>query len=79
MPEPSDRPYREAWYKKKALKHFHDQAGLSFDPRTVERFMRVMNENQTRDNGGKVLTTYYFFGGAYEGQDDGMTPSTSPT
>ena len=56
MPEPSDRPYREAWSKKKALNYVHEQAGLSFDPRAVEQFVRVMNEKQTGDNGGKVLT-----------------------
>jgi len=43
----SDRPYRKAWSKKKALKHLHKQAGVSSDPRAVEQFMCVMNEKQT--------------------------------
>ena len=43
----SDRPYRKAWSKKKALKSLHEQAGVSSDPGVVEQFMCVMNEKQT--------------------------------
>jgi PAS domain S-box-containing protein len=36
----SDRPYREAWPKQKALTYMQEQAGKLFDPRVVSTFMR---------------------------------------
>lgn len=38
----SDRPYRAAWPKEKALAHIRDQAGSHFDPQVVETFLRHM-------------------------------------
>ena len=38
----SDRPYREGWSKKKALKYIREQSGIHFDPQVVELFMREM-------------------------------------
>ena len=35
----SDRPYRKAWSKRKALSYLKEQAGKSFDPKVVEVFM----------------------------------------
>ena len=36
----SDRPYRKAWTKEKALEHIREQAGSHFDPKVVEIFLR---------------------------------------
>jgi PAS domain S-box-containing protein len=40
----SDRPYRKAWTKKKALQYIEDEKGKSFDPRVVEVFMSLRHE-----------------------------------
>ena len=37
----SDRPYRKAWPKEKALAYIHEQSGKHFDPRVVETFFKV--------------------------------------
>jgi PAS domain S-box-containing protein len=37
----SDRPYRKAWPKEKALAYIHEQSGKHFDPRVVEAFFKV--------------------------------------
>ncbi|MBM3145005.1 MAG: GAF domain-containing protein [Chloroflexi bacterium] len=37
----SDRPYRKAWAKEKALEHIRSEAGTHFDPRVVEAFLRL--------------------------------------
>jgi len=38
----SDRPYRSAWSNKKALKYLKDQSGSHFDPRVVEVFLNLI-------------------------------------
>jgi HD-GYP domain-containing protein (c-di-GMP phosphodiesterase class II) len=38
----SDRPYRKAWPRQKVLKYIRAQAGLLFDPRIAETFLRLM-------------------------------------
>jgi PAS domain S-box-containing protein len=35
----SDRPYRQAWSKERALQHITSQSGTHFDPRAVELFL----------------------------------------
>jgi putative two-component system response regulator len=35
----SDRPYRKAWSKEKALAYIHTQAGRHFDPKVVALFI----------------------------------------
>lgn len=35
----SDRPYRKAWSREKALKYIREQSGLHFDPQIVEKFL----------------------------------------
>jgi HD-GYP domain-containing protein (c-di-GMP phosphodiesterase class II) len=37
----SDRPYRNAWPKAKALKYIREQSGLQFDPQVVEKFLNM--------------------------------------
>lgn len=37
----SDRPYRKAWSKEKALEYIREQRGSQFDPRVVDAFMRL--------------------------------------
>ncbi len=36
----SDRPYRDAWAREKALKYIHEQAGQHFDPGVVNAFFK---------------------------------------
>jgi putative nucleotidyltransferase with HDIG domain len=40
----SDRPYRAAWPKGKALEHIRGESGRHFDPRVVEAFLAMINE-----------------------------------
>ncbi|MFC0594915.1 HD domain-containing phosphohydrolase [Thermus composti] len=40
----SDRPYRKAWPKEKALAYIQEQAGKQFDPEVVAAFLRLMEE-----------------------------------
>jgi putative two-component system response regulator len=37
----SDRPYRKAWSKEKAIHYILDESGKYFDPRAVEVFMEL--------------------------------------
>jgi HD-GYP domain-containing protein (c-di-GMP phosphodiesterase class II) len=41
----SDRPYRKAWSKVKALEYIREQASKNFDPKAVESFLQVVNES----------------------------------
>ncbi|RJX27432.1 MAG: HD-GYP domain-containing protein, partial [Dethiobacter sp.] len=41
----SDRPYRPAWPKEKALAYLRQQAGRHFDPRVVEAFLSLTEQN----------------------------------
>ena len=38
----SDRPYRPAWDKEKALAHIREESGKHFDPQMVELFFKVI-------------------------------------
>ena len=40
----SDRPYRKAWSKEKAIAHIKEQSGKHFDPQVVEVFLKVIDE-----------------------------------
>jgi HD-GYP domain-containing protein (c-di-GMP phosphodiesterase class II) len=35
----SDRPYRKAWTREKALEHIRSGAGTHFDPQAVKMFL----------------------------------------
>ena len=39
----SDRPYRKAWSKVKALEYIREQSGQHFDPQVVEAFLQMAN------------------------------------
>ena len=39
----SDRPYRPAWPKEKALAYIHEQAGKHFDPEVVKHFLKLVH------------------------------------
>jgi len=41
----SDRPYRKKWSKKKTLEYIKDQSGKHFDPKVVEVFLSII-ENE---------------------------------
>ncbi len=49
----SDRPYRPAWTREKALDHIQQQADKHFDPQVVEAFMRLMKDHPELDGPGK--------------------------
>jgi putative nucleotidyltransferase with HDIG domain len=38
----SERPYRKAWTKKKALAYIKEQNGKQFDPKVVEEFLKMI-------------------------------------
>jgi HD-GYP domain-containing protein (c-di-GMP phosphodiesterase class II) len=42
----SDRPYRTAWPKDKALAYIRELSGTHFDPRVVEAFLKMVREDQ---------------------------------
>jgi len=42
----SDRPYREAWPREKALAYIKAEAGTHFDPEVVELFLQVIGEGE---------------------------------
>ncbi|MEK6758186.1 MAG: HD domain-containing phosphohydrolase [Deltaproteobacteria bacterium] len=44
----SDRPYRPAWPRKKALEHISSLSGVDLDPAVVEIFLRMENEGASR-------------------------------
>lgn len=39
----SDRPYRAAWPRKKALKYVLEQSGIYFDPEVVKQFLKIIS------------------------------------
>jgi HD-GYP domain-containing protein (c-di-GMP phosphodiesterase class II) len=39
----SDRPYRPAWTKERALDHIREQSGKHFDPKVVEAFFHLIH------------------------------------
>ena len=45
----SDRPYRQAWSREKALNYVRDQSGKHFDPKVVLEFMKIVDEGQITD------------------------------
>ncbi|WP_460171412.1 PAS domain S-box protein [Thermus sp. FJN-A] len=42
----SDRPYRKAWPREKALAYLREQAGRQFDPEVVAAFLRLVEEEE---------------------------------
>ncbi|MFO7953147.1 MAG: PAS domain S-box protein [Bacillota bacterium] len=45
----SDRPYRKAWSKGKAIAYIKEQSGKHFDPQVVEVFLDLINEIDWRE------------------------------
>ncbi len=41
----SDRPYRKAWSRDQVIAYFKEQSGKQFDPRIVERFLKLQHES----------------------------------
>jgi putative nucleotidyltransferase with HDIG domain len=41
----SNRPYRQAWSRSKALAHIQEEAGQHFDPHVVEVFSKLISQN----------------------------------
>ena len=39
----SDRPYRSAWPRQKALKYILEQSGTHFDPEVVRQFLKIIS------------------------------------
>jgi PAS domain S-box-containing protein/putative nucleotidyltransferase with HDIG domain len=40
----SDRPYRPAWTKERALKYLRALSGIDFDPQVVEAFLKMLDQ-----------------------------------
>lgn len=49
----SDRPYRKAWARKRAMDYLRDQSGVLFDPTIVQAF-QAMLESETPDSSLKT-------------------------
>jgi HD-GYP domain-containing protein (c-di-GMP phosphodiesterase class II) len=41
----SDRPYRQGWPKEKVIEHIKSASGTQFDPKAVELFLKMLNED----------------------------------
>ena len=50
----SDRPYRAAWTAQKAMAFINEQAGIHFDPRVVEVFIRT-HQHELAENRAAIL------------------------
>jgi hypothetical protein len=42
----SERPYRKAWSRDKALKYIQEQSGIKFDPTIVPKFIRLLKRHK---------------------------------
>jgi HD-GYP domain-containing protein (c-di-GMP phosphodiesterase class II) len=42
----SDRPYRKAWSRAKALDYITSQKGKELDPKVTEAFLKIVNRRQ---------------------------------
>ncbi|MCJ7716434.1 MAG: HD domain-containing protein, partial [Anaerolineales bacterium] len=42
----TDRPYRDAWPRAKAVAHLKEQAGKHFDPRVVDAFLEIIESDR---------------------------------
>ncbi len=48
----SDRPYRKAWPKEKAIEYIKDQSGKQFDPEVVKHFLEIIQTYQQGQHQG---------------------------
>ncbi len=44
----SNRPYRKAWQKEKVIKYIKDQSGTHFDPKVVDAFITLLDEEKSQ-------------------------------
>jgi len=49
----SDRPYRKAWSKEKAIAYIKYQSGKQFDPRVVEHFLEYIGYQEEQKSGSE--------------------------
>jgi putative nucleotidyltransferase with HDIG domain len=49
----SDRPYRKALNLKRTIKYIKDRAGTEFDPKAVKAFLKVMAQEEKKQEGRK--------------------------
>jgi PAS domain S-box-containing protein/putative nucleotidyltransferase with HDIG domain len=47
----SDRPYRKAWTKAKALDYIEEQSGIHFDPKVVSKFKKIIEKINKSESG----------------------------
>ncbi len=50
----SDRPYRPAWPKEKAIGYIRENAGIQFDPDVVEIFLRIVETEASLTGSGQT-------------------------
>jgi HD-GYP domain-containing protein (c-di-GMP phosphodiesterase class II) len=53
----SDRPYRKAWPKEKAMAYIRANSGIIFDPKVVEAFVSLIEKTETSKLSKQPLTT----------------------
>jgi len=44
----TDRPYRDAWPRDKAVAHIREQSGKHFDPVVVEKFLEILKNDEIK-------------------------------
>jgi HD-GYP domain-containing protein (c-di-GMP phosphodiesterase class II) len=47
----SDRPFRRAWTRERALQYIREESGKHFDPSVVAEFLRMVRGSEPADNG----------------------------
>ena len=45
----SDRPYRKAWSKSKAIRYLSEHSGTQFDPKVLECFLEIVKSNKRKN------------------------------
>jgi len=50
----TDRPYRDAWPLEKAVTHIKEQSGKHFEPRVVNAFLKILEEDKKLDQEQKL-------------------------
>ncbi len=52
----TDRPYRDAWPRDKAVAHIKEQSGKHFDPRVVNAFLNIIESDRKLEQKPEILS-----------------------
>jgi HD-GYP domain-containing protein (c-di-GMP phosphodiesterase class II) len=50
----SDRSYRGAWPRKKVISHIRKRSGSHFDPKVVDVFLNMMEQENDNNEAGDI-------------------------